>query len=221
MAGHATVAPLAQSERTSNNLDSEGWRIPLPPWPPSSSHSDAERTNHIRIAGILRSHGWLVTEYPRAYSRDGGRFVPDLLVQHPDTLAVPGVIEVKAQIGTVRDFADAAKQAIDYTHCKELATGRRIGWAAVYPFCPKDDKAMAEMFGALSFSGVAFKCGAFIDGDYAKEAGLISLYRREDLLFFYKREQRIWSTESGFVADASNMLLGKRKIGGQRLCRPI
>ena len=211
-AGHSAntgaLSPLA--------YDAEGWTLPKRRQAPPSAPSPAELANQKKIATLLRRSGWDTEEWVHCYDRDGRTFVPDLVVLHPDRLAEPGVIEVKAEIRDLRAFIDAAKQAIDYTGAKVLATGARIRWAAVYPFEPDAETADA-MWGALAMAGVAFKCGAFLDGDVARSIGLISRGRPDKLCLFYKREQRVWCDAYGVTTDTANMLTGKRRIGGQRL----
>lgn len=207
----------------STGRDADGWIIPPPLRQFPQRQPEAEAANQRRLVSVLQAGGWHVNEQATCYDRDGNRFIPDILIWHPDMRSV-GAVEVKATIQTDRQAADALKQCYDYTKCKVLATGHRVEWGAVYPLDPEPHgpPMAAAIWGALNFTALHLKVCAFIDETaYCRwrsmtEQQAVRAYNPGRLRLQYKQQHRVWCSENGFVANAKEMLTGKRKVGGSR-----
>ena len=204
--------------------DADGWIVPPLLRMAPQKQPPAEAANQRRLVDALKRGGWRTNEHSTCYDRDGNRFIPDILVWHPDLRSV-GAIEVKASIDTTRSAFDALKQCFDYTNCKVLATGHRVEWGAIYPFDPAPHGAPmgTEMWGAASFAAMQLKVCVLIDEPAFKRwEGLLNgldevrVYSPERIRLQYKAQHRVWCTDNGFVANAADMLTGKRKVGGTR-----
>lgn len=199
--------------------DAEGWLIPpLSAIPPVPDQSIAERTRQNRLVTALERCRWQTVIQPACYGRDGEVRRPDVVAWHPDIPGLVGAVEIKGAIADDRQAADALKQGYDYTQCKVLATAQRIGWAGVYPFQPPPDPiAAARMWGAAKLAALNLKTLTFIDDESG--GPVLALPGFEDcgrILLLYTSENRCWCTDRGFVANAAEMLGGRRQVGGQR-----
>lgn len=173
-----------------------------------------------RLCAVLERAGW---QCQREVSLPRVRLRPDIVVRHP-LLPFPGIVECKAQIREPAQATAVLKQASDYVG-NLLPDGERIEFGAVCPWQPPAEAECGSgctMWGMLHVMATQFKVFAFISDETFARWNLAKGKRHnfrfsaQRLLLMSNEQIRVWCNERWFVSNATQILGGRRQVGGVR-----
>lgn len=168
-----------------------------------------EQAQREILRGRLESAGWSVAAEVTLGNSPSLR--ADLVASHP-LLDHPLVIEVKRRIVTAPEAREALAQCDSYVG-RALPSGDVLRIGAVWPWqCSADTREGLEAWGMLAFIGPERKICAFVDGHCSPLRA-----EPEELCLYYTRQNRLWTSSSGWAANYRTMLFGRRQCGSRRL----